>query len=117
MIYKYLYHMVYVTKALRLSQLFLRHEFPRRNKHCQLVLPKPENGNHFNKMSDFSHIPSRVTGVVSNCGCKVSLHSASKRMQVINPRCTHVSKVVICLSAFTLHAESCLGNNSVFDRC
>ena len=117
MTYKDLYNMMYVTKALRLFQLFLRHAFPRRNKHCQVVLPKPDNGNHFNKTSDFSRIPSTVTGVVLNCGCKVSLHRASKRMQVINPRCTHVSKVMICLSAFTLPVESCLGNKSVFDRC
>lgn len=104
--YKDLYNMVYVTKALRLFQLFLRHAFPRRNKHCQVVLPKPKNGNHFTKMPDFSHIPSTVTGVVLNCGYKVSLHSASKRMQVVNPRCTHVSKVMIIrLSAFTLHVE------------
>lgn len=97
MTYKDLYNMVYVTKALRLFQLFPRYAFPRRNKPCQAVLPKQENGKHFNKMPDFSHIPSTVTGVVLNCGCKVSLHSASKRMQVINPRCTHVSKVMICL--------------------
>lgn len=47
----------------------------------------------------------------------VSLHSVFERMQVINPRCTHVSKVMICLSAFPLHVGSCLGNKSVFDSC
>lgn len=109
--------MMYVMKALRLFQLFLRHVFPRRNKHCPAVTPKPENGKHLNKISDILPVPSTVTGVGLNCGCKVNFHSVSKRTRVINPRGTPVSKVMICLSAFTFHVVSCLGNKSVYNRC
>lgn len=115
--YKDICNVVCVANALRLFQLFDRPIPPQRNKYRQEVLAKAGNGNHCNQMADVSCTPATVTRVGLNFGCEVNLHGTPKSMQVINPSCTHVSKGVICLSAFTLYVDRCLGNESVLDRC
>lgn len=66
---------MYITKAERHFQLFW-------NVHSQgeINIDKLYYLNQFNKMSDFSIIPSLVAGVVLNSECKISFHSESKRM-------------------------------------